>query len=147
MLDHGGDAGDRHCQVRERHEGQGGHADNDFVQRGHRHWVHLQRDESASGPERLVVGGHLGNADLERVVQLHGDGDRQRRAQRDGELHVVDFELIGASADERSQTFLPGRAGTPWDGLLDCCGAITLLLVLYHLYLRLFKPRRLARAE
>jgi VanZ family protein len=51
-----------------------------------------------------------------------------------------------ASADEWHQTFLPNRTGTPWDVLLDCCGAITLLLVLY-LYLRLFKPMRLARAK
>jgi VanZ family protein len=31
-----------------------------------------------------------------------------------------------ASADEYHQTFLPNRKGSPWDVLLDCCGAIVL---------------------
>jgi VanZ family protein len=29
-----------------------------------------------------------------------------------------------ASWDEWHQTFLPNRTGTPWDVLLDCCGAL-----------------------
>jgi VanZ family protein len=29
-----------------------------------------------------------------------------------------------ASLDEWHQTFLPNRTGTPWDVLLDCCGAL-----------------------
>ncbi len=32
------------------------------------------------------------------------------------------------ACDEWHQTFLPNRTGTPWDVLLDCCGAITLQL-------------------
>jgi VanZ family protein len=50
-----------------------------------------------------------------------------------------------ASWDEWHQTFLPNRTGTPWDVLLDCCGAITLELLVY-LFVRSFHPRRLARA-
>jgi len=49
-----------------------------------------------------------------------------------------------ASADEFHQTFLPNRTGTPWDVLLDCCGAITLQIIVY-IYMRAFKPKRLAR--
>jgi hypothetical protein len=30
--------------------------------------------------------------------------------------------------------------------LLDCCGALTLQLIVY-LYLRIFRPKQLARAE
>jgi VanZ family protein len=51
-----------------------------------------------------------------------------------------------ASADEFHQTLLPNRTGTPWDVLLDCCGAITLQLVVY-VFMRILKPKRLARAE
>ncbi len=29
-----------------------------------------------------------------------------------------------ASCDEWHQTFLPNRTGSPWDVLLDCCGAL-----------------------
>jgi VanZ family protein len=49
-----------------------------------------------------------------------------------------------AGADELHQTFLPGRAGTPWDVLIDCSGAISLQLVVY-VCMRIFKPKRLAR--
>jgi VanZ family protein len=50
-----------------------------------------------------------------------------------------------ASADEWHQTFLPNRTGSPWDVLLDCCGAVTLEFVVY-LFMRLYKPKKLARA-
>ncbi len=49
-----------------------------------------------------------------------------------------------ASADEFHQTFLPNRTGSPWDVLLDCCGALALQLLVYVL-MRVFKPKRLAR--
>jgi len=52
---------------------------------------------------------------------------------------------ITASADELHQTFLPGRTGSPWDILIDCSGAITLQLLVY-VSMRIFKPKRLARA-
>ena len=62
----------------------------------------------------------------------------------DAMLALMGTALV-ASADEWHQTFLPNRTGTPWDVLLDCCGAITLQLVVY-IILRLLKPKRLARA-
>jgi len=52
---------------------------------------------------------------------------------------------LTASADEYHQTFLPNRTGTPWDVLLDCCGALTLQVAMYAI-MRVFKPKRLARA-
>ena len=51
-----------------------------------------------------------------------------------------------ASADEWHQTFLPNRTGCASDALLDCTGALALQLVVY-LYLRLYRPKRLARVE
>jgi VanZ family protein len=64
-------------------------------------------------------------------------------------LHDAFLALLGtalvASSDEFHQTFLPNRTGSAWDVLLDCCGAITLQLVVY-VYMRLFRPKRLARA-
>jgi len=51
-----------------------------------------------------------------------------------------------ASADEWHQTFLPNRTGTPWDALLDCSGALALQLVVY-IYMRIWRPKRLARVE
>ena len=66
-------------------------------------------------------------------------------------VFVVDamLALLGtamtASADELHQTFLPNRTGTPWDALLDCCGAIT-LQVLVYVAMRLLRPKKLARA-
>jgi len=50
-----------------------------------------------------------------------------------------------ASWDEWHQTLLPNRTGTPWDVLIDCIGAIV-LQVLVYVYMRSFKPKRLARA-
>ena len=50
-----------------------------------------------------------------------------------------------ASADEYHQTFLPNRIGTPWDVLLDCCGALAMQLMVY-VFMRAFRPKRLARA-
>ena len=34
-----------------------------------------------------------------------------------------------ATWDEWHQTFLPNRTGSPWDVLLDCCGAATLIVI------------------
>jgi VanZ family protein len=65
-------------------------------------------------------------------------------------LEDVFLALLGtslvASLDELHQSYLPNRTGSPWDVLLDCCGAIVLQLAVY-IYLRLFRPKRLARAE
>jgi VanZ family protein len=49
-----------------------------------------------------------------------------------------------ASCDEWHQTFLPNRTGTPWDVLLDCCGATTAILLVYA-YARLFSAAKLKR--
>lgn len=65
-------------------------------------------------------------------------------------LFMVDtlLALLGtamtASADEFHQTFLPNRTGTPWDVLLDCCGALAMQLIVY-VVLRVSKPKKLAR--
>jgi VanZ family protein len=62
----------------------------------------------------------------------------------DAFLALMGTALI-ASCDEWHQTFLPNRTGTPWDVLLDCTGAITLQLIVY-VFMRTFRPKRLARA-
>jgi VanZ family protein len=61
----------------------------------------------------------------------------------DATLALFGTALV-ASCDEWHQTYLPNRTGTPWDVLLDCCGAFTLQLLVY-LFLRSFRPSRLAR--
>jgi VanZ family protein len=50
-----------------------------------------------------------------------------------------------ATADEYHQSFLPNRTSSPWDVLLDCCGALTLQLIVY-VFMRLARPKRLMRA-
>jgi len=65
-------------------------------------------------------------------------------------LHDAILALLGtalvASFDEWHQSFLPNRTGSPWDVLLDCCGAIT-LEVLVYVIMRIFRPKKLARVE
>jgi VanZ family protein len=63
---------------------------------------------------------------------------------QDALLALLGTALV-ASADEWHQSFFPNRTGSPWDVLLDCCGAITLQLLIY-VFMRLVKPKRLARA-
>lgn len=62
----------------------------------------------------------------------------------DALLALLGTALV-ASCDEWHQTFLRNRTGSPWDVLLDCTGAITLQLVVY-IFMRAFRPKRLARA-
>ena len=68
---------------------------------------------------------------------------------RSGFILDATLALLGtaivASSDEFHQSFLPNRTGVPSDVLLDCCGAITLQLIVY-ICLRLLWPKRLARA-
>ncbi len=52
---------------------------------------------------------------------------------------------VVASADEFHQSFLPNRTGVPSDVLIDCAGALTLQLLVY-IFMRIFRPKRLARA-
>jgi VanZ family protein len=61
----------------------------------------------------------------------------------DASLALLGTALI-ASSDEFHQSFLPNRTSSPWDVLLDCCGAIVLSIAAY-LFLRLRRPKRLAR--
>jgi VanZ family protein len=49
-----------------------------------------------------------------------------------------------ASADEFHQSFLPNRTSSVWDVLIDCCGAITLQILVY-VFMRLVRPKRLNR--
>jgi VanZ family protein len=62
----------------------------------------------------------------------------------DALLALVGTGLV-ATCDEWHQSFLPNRNGSPWDVLLDCCGAITLQLIVY-VFMRSFRPKRLARS-
>ncbi len=50
-----------------------------------------------------------------------------------------------AIADEYHQSFLSNRTSSPWDVLIDCSGAIVLQLMVY-VFLRVSRPKRLARA-
>ena len=63
----------------------------------------------------------------------------------DAFLALLGTALV-ASCDEWHQTFLPNRTGSPWDVLLDCTGAITLQILVY-VFMRTFRPKRLARVE
>jgi VanZ family protein len=66
------------------------------------------------------------------------------RFLQDALLALLGTALM-ASADEYHQNFLPNRTGSPWDVLLDCCGAIVLQLAVY-LFMSLFRPKKLAHA-
>jgi len=61
----------------------------------------------------------------------------------DAALALLGTFLV-ASCDEWHQSYLPNRTGSAWDVLLDCCGAIALLLVIY-IYMRIFRSRLLSR--
>ena len=62
----------------------------------------------------------------------------------DALLALLGTALI-ASADEFHQSFLPNRTSSVWDVVLDCCGAVTLQLIVYA-SLRIVRPKRLQRA-
>jgi VanZ family protein len=63
---------------------------------------------------------------------------------QDALLAMAGTALV-ASADEYHQSFLPNRTSSAWDVLLDCCGALTLQLIVY-IFMRLSRPKRLMRA-
>lgn len=64
-------------------------------------------------------------------------------------LHDALLALAGtatvASLDEWHQSYLPNRTGTSLDVLLDCCGAITLQLLVY-VFMRITQPKKLSHA-
>ena len=62
----------------------------------------------------------------------------------DALLALLGTALI-AAADEFHQSFLPNRTSSPWDVLIDCSGAVTLQLMVY-VFMRINRPKRLARA-
>jgi len=66
------------------------------------------------------------------------------RFRHDALLALLGTAIV-ASCDEWHQSFLPNRTASPWDVLLDCTGGITLQLIVY-IFMRIFKPKRLARA-
>jgi VanZ family protein len=61
----------------------------------------------------------------------------------DAALALLGTALV-ASADEYHQSFLPNRTSSAWDVLLDCCGALTLQLLIY-VFMRVARPKQLAR--
>lgn len=62
----------------------------------------------------------------------------------DAFLAVFGTFLI-ASADEYHQSLLWNRTSSPYDVLLDCSGAIVLQSIVY-IFMRIARPKRLARA-
>ena len=62
----------------------------------------------------------------------------------DATLALLGTALV-ASFDEWHQSYLPNRTGSAWDVLLDCAGAIAMILAVY-IFMRLMRPKRLARA-
>jgi VanZ family protein len=61
-----------------------------------------------------------------------------------GALLALFGTALMASADEWHQSYLPNRTGSPRDVLIDCCGVLT-LQVLMGIFFALFRPRLLAR--
>jgi VanZ family protein len=120
-----------------------------------------------SGPLRWLferLFGHVGNARWERIHLLFRKGGHflgygligllwlrawwmtlpKSHFLTDALLALLGTAMV-ASSDEFHQSFLPNRTGTPWDVLIDCCGAMVLQFVVY-IFMRSFKPKRLARA-
>jgi VanZ family protein len=62
---------------------------------------------------------------------------------QDALLALAGTALV-ATADEYHQSFLPNRTSSGWDVLLDCCGALTLQLIVY-IFMRFARPKRLMR--
>ena len=61
----------------------------------------------------------------------------------DAVLALLGTALL-ATWDEWHQSFLPNRGSSPWDVLLDCCGASAMFL-LFYLWMRNYGPTRLER--
>jgi VanZ family protein len=65
------------------------------------------------------------------------------RFRSQASLAVLGTALV-ATWDEWHQSFLPNRTSSPWDVLLDCCGAAAMIAAVY-LYLRAFRRSLPAR--
>jgi VanZ family protein len=124
--------------------------------------------DHTSGPLRLIfqaIFGHVNNVEWENIhhlIRKSGHfigygllGLTWLRAwwmtlPRSVFLQDTALALLGtamtASADEYHQSFLPNRTSSPWDVLIDCCGALAMQLLVY-ICMRLFRPKRLARAK
>lgn len=76
-------------------------------------------------------------------IELRGVASRLSRRLGAHGLAILATFLV-ASADEFHQSFLPNRSGQFSDVLLDCCGAVTLGLVLY-LVMQAVEGRRRAQ--
>jgi VanZ family protein len=63
----------------------------------------------------------------------------------DSLLALLGTALV-ASYDEWHQSYLPNRTGSPWDVLLDCCGSLTLQLLIY-IFVCVMWPKKLAHAD
>jgi VanZ family protein len=76
---------------------------------------------------------------------------RALRMTRPGWKFRIDAALamlataVIASSDEFHQSFLPNRTSSPWDVLIDCSGALVLLLLAFAIG-RARRPNRLASA-
>jgi len=63
----------------------------------------------------------------------------------DAELALLGTALV-ATWDEWHQHFLPNRGGSPWDVLLDCCGALFMQWAVY-IFVKLSRPRLLLERD
>jgi VanZ family protein len=124
--------------------------------------------DHTSGPLRLIfqaIFGHISNAHWElihHIIRKSGHfvgygllGLAWLRAwwmtlPRSVFLQDATLAFLGtamtAGADEFHQSFLRNRTSSPWDVLLDCCGALAMQLLVY-VFMRIFKPKRLKRAS
>ena len=124
--------------------------------------------DHTSGPLRLIfqaIFGHVSNVEWENIhhlIRKSGHfigygllGLTWLRAwwmtlPRSVFLQDTALALLGtamtASADEYHQSFLPNRTSSPWDVLIDCCGALAMQLLVY-VCMRIFRPKRLERAR
>jgi VanZ family protein len=99
------------------------------------HWEHIHHILRKSG--HFLGYGAIGLTWL-RAWRMSFPGSQ---FLQDALLALTGTALL-ASCDEYHQSFLPSRTSSAWDVLLDCCGALTMQLLIY-LFLRLFRPRRL----
>jgi len=68
----------------------------------------------------------------------------QSRFLTDAALAMVGTATM-AIFDEWHQSFFPNRTSSPWDVLLDCTGALVLQTLVY-VFVRMTRPKKLARA-